>query len=154
MIYRQLTEVKLDWRFFKNAIFQRRTRYLVDMGFYSYTCAKTNLPIMASTSWGEDYSRVVVLGEDGSIIRGVYDGYGRVFTKEGIEVEIEDESVMKGRVKFVSASFYGGEKFSALSPSRPDPGQGHFHDEDKVSKWYSAGGFSTWDEYRMAYYGS
>jgi hypothetical protein len=122
------------------------------MGFYSYTCAKTNLPIMASTSWGDSFSSVVVLSEDGNIFRGSYDGYGRVFTSDGMEVELNDSSIMSGKVKLVSGSFYKGEKFSSLEKSRNDPGQGHFHDPDKVEKWYSLGGFPSWQDYRDAYY--
>lgn len=122
------------------------------MGFYSFTCAKTNLPIMASTSWGDEYSGVVILGESGSMVRGIYDGYGNVLTPEGMEVEIDFDSVLSGKLKMVSARFYKGDKYEDLPSSKTDPGQGHFHDEDKVRDWYAKGGFSTWKEYRDTYF--
>ena len=122
------------------------------MGFYSYTCAKTNLPIMASTSWGDEYSKVVVLGASGSKFNGTYDGYGRVMTDDGAEVELDDSDIMTGRMKLVSKKFYNGERYDDLPPSKSDPGQGHFHDESKVEKWYAQGGFPTWKEYREAYF--
>lgn len=122
------------------------------MGFYSYTCAKTNLPIMASVSWGDDYSKVVVLGKNGDMFRGTYDGYGRVCTLDGMEVELDDGDILSGKVKLVSGLFYAGETHGALPPSKTDPGQGHFHDSDRIGAWYARGGFPTWEDYRDAYY--
>jgi hypothetical protein len=122
------------------------------MGFYSYTCAKTNLPIMASVSWGDEYAKVVVLGESGSFFKGVYDGYGRVLTPDGTEVEMEDSKILSGRLKLVLLKFYENERFEELGKSHSDPGQGHFHDEDLVDEWYSKRGFATWKEYRDAYF--
>ncbi len=122
------------------------------MGFYSYTCAKTHLPIMASTSWGDDYSKVVVLSKSGSIFRGLYDGYGRVLTPEGIDVELDDGEVMGGKIKLVAGKFYSGESYDEIGCSGSDPGQGHFHDQDKVEEWYANGGFPTRKDYRDAYF--
>lgn len=123
------------------------------MGFYSYTCAKTNLPIMASTSWGDDYSKVVVLGQTGSIFQGIYDGYGRVLTSEGMEIELDDSAILSGKIKLVCQKFYAGEKFEDLPKSRNELGQGHFHNEEKVQEWYDKGGFPSWKEYAEAYTG-
>jgi hypothetical protein len=108
---------------------------------------------LASTSWVDDYSGVVVLGEGGTLMRGSYDGYGRVFTVDGLEVDLDDGGIMSGKVKLVSSLFYEGESFSSLGKSHSDPGQGHFHDADKVTRWYSCGGFPSWGDYRDAYYG-
>ncbi len=106
---------------------------------------------MASTSWGDDYSKVVVLSSSGSIIRGIYDGYGRVLTPEGMEVELEDSEILSGKIKLVSEKFYNSEKFEDLSKSMSELGQGHFHNPETVESWYAKGGFSSWKEYRDAY---
>lgn len=122
------------------------------MGFYSYTCAKTHLPIMSAVSWGDDRAGVVVLSEDGVIFRGFYDGYGRVLSKEGMELELDDCDVLGGAVKLIAEKFYEGEGFGDLGPSGGDPGQGHFHDPDRVEAWYSSGGFPTLRDYWNAYF--
>ena len=107
---------------------------------------------MASTSWGEEYSKVVILGKSGSVVKGIYDGYGRAFTRDGMELELDDAEIMGGDVKLVADRFYEGEKYEDLLASKSDPGQGHFHDEEKIQKWYNAGGFASWKEYVDAYY--
>ncbi len=131
---------------------QLTERYLPVMGFYSYTCAKTHLPILASTSWGDEYSKVVVLDGEGTIFRGLYDGYGRVVTRAGAEVELDDGAILSGKVKLVSGKFYSGERFDELGRSSSDPGQGHFHDSDRIDGWYANGGFPSWADYRNAYF--
>lgn len=123
------------------------------MGFFSYTCAKTNLPVLASTSWPEEFCKVTVLTESGDVFRGVYDGYGRVVTQFGSEVELDDSVVTRGGIKFVLTKFYKGEKFGDLGKSHNDPGQGHFHDEEKIKEWYTKGGFPSAKEYYRAYWG-
>ena len=120
------------------------------MGFFSFTCAKTQLPILASTSWDEKYSKVVVLDEDGSKLKGIYDGYGRVMGNIG-EVELDYADVEGGNVKLVLQKFYNGESFEALGKSHSDPGQGHFHDEEKIEAWYKQGGFKDYKDMILAY---
>lgn len=122
------------------------------MGFYSYTCAKTHLPILASTSWGDEYSKVVVLGENGTVFRGVYDGYGRVDVDGGMEVELDDGKILDGKVKLVASRFYDGEAFGEVGKSGADPGQGHFHDPTRIEAWYARGGFPSWGDFRNAYF--
>lgn len=121
------------------------------MGFFSYTCAKTNLPVLASTSWPEEYSRVVVHDEDGNKFSGSYDGYGNVFTQSGSEIELDDSAILAGRTKLILRSFYDGETFEGLGKSNYDPGQGHFHDEEKIELWYSRKGFPSHREFVEAY---
>lgn len=123
------------------------------MGFFSYTCAKSNLPILASTSWPEKYSRIIVLDEDGNKFAGSYDGYGNVFTQAGAEIELDDSAIHAGRTKLILKSFYDGETFEDVGQSKHDPGQGHFHDEGKIELWYSRGGFPSHREYVEAYRG-
>lgn len=121
------------------------------MGFFSYTCAKTFLPIMASTSWPEEYCRVAVVSKDDSVLRGTYDGYGRVFGEFG-EVEIDYENILSGRIKMVAERFYKGERWADIpNKSHDDIDQGHFHDEDKIEAWYKKGGFASYREYVDAY---
>ena len=121
------------------------------MGFFSYTCAKTNLPILASTSWGGEESEVVVLFDDGSIMKGAYDGYGRVLTSVGSELELDYSSVLNGSVKLVLKKFYNGEDFSGLGRSWDEPGQGHFHDPEKIREWFAQGGFPSRAAYIEAF---
>lgn len=120
------------------------------MGFFSYTCAKTNLPILASTSWDEKYSRVVMLDAKGTVFHGSYDGYGNIIGDCG-EIELEYDSVESGKIKLVLEKFYNGERFEALPKSGWDPGQGHFHDPDEIDKWYAQGGFPSHKDMVKAY---
>jgi len=106
---------------------------------------------MASTSWGDEYSKVVVLGSGGSCFRGIYDGYGRVTTPEGMEVELEDAEILAGKIKIVAEKFYDGDKFEDLPKSMSELGQGHFHNPETVAAWYGRGGFGSWEEYRQAF---
>jgi hypothetical protein len=123
------------------------------MGFFSYTCAKTNLPVLASTSWPEKYSRVVVLDDEGNKILGSYDGYGNVDTQTGAEIELDDSSILSGQTKLVLNAFYTGETFEDLGRSNSDPGQGHFHNEEAIELWYARGGFASYQEYLGAFRG-
>jgi hypothetical protein len=125
------------------------------MGFFSYTCAKTNLPVLASTSWPEKYSRVVVLDDEGNKFSGSYDGYGNVITRDGSEIELDPygDAILSGKTKLVLRKFYEGETFEDLGRSNNDPGQGHFHNEDKIELWYARGGFASYQEYLGAFRG-
>ena len=69
-----------------------------------------------------------------------------------MEVELDDGAILEGKVKLVSGKFYSGERFDALGRSGFDPGQGHFHDQDKIDGWYARGGFPSWADYRNAYF--
>ena len=117
------------------------------MGFFSYTCAKTHLPVLNSSSCtkSEMYT-VVVLFANGDQRTGEYDGYGRVAGIENIYPDMDE-----GRIKWVLKKFYAGEKFADLGPSHNDPGQGHFHDLKRLQKAYAKGGFKSYDEFRKWY---
>jgi hypothetical protein len=124
------------------------------MGFWSYTCAKTHLPILASTSWGwdEGYSKVTMLDADNNRVSGSYDGYGRIHSSDGGETELDDDAILSGRAKLVLSKFYKGEKFEELGRNSSDPGQGHFHNEDDIEVWYAQGGFPSHKDMIRAYH--
>jgi hypothetical protein len=119
------------------------------MGFSSYTCAKSNLPVMASTSWGDQpaWCEVVLLHKDGRKQTGSYDGYGRI---DGQEVNNLWDLICSGEAKMILKMFYCGEAFEELGLSHNDPGQGHFHDEEFLIKSFAQGGFSSYEEYIKA----
>lgn len=92
------------------------------MGYFSYTCAKTGLPIISSDSGVEDkFFRIAVLEPDGSIIKGNYDGYGRV-----VNGHRSFESGELKDAKYVLAHFWKGEAYEALGKSWGDPEQGAY----------------------------
>jgi len=149
------------------------------MGTYSWTCAKTNLPILGSESWGRvgpsghdfgDFTQVVLLHPDEGIVAyGTYYGYGQLEVdgskpNRGIgyvsELEFSEdgttEAIASGRAKLALASHYDPAKdtFESLGRSRTDPGQGHFHDEDFILRCREAGGFASYDGYHLAYHKS
>lgn len=120
------------------------------MGVFSWTCAKTHLPIMNSMVAELPLSEVVVLGRDGSILKGRYDGYGRVLGDVG-ETEIMD-AVDSDHVRMVLAAFYCPEedRYDTVAPNHHDPGQGHFHDDGFLRRAFEDGGFDSYDAYRTA----
>jgi len=124
------------------------------MGFSSYTCAKTNLPILNSNSWGympETYE-VVMLFKNGDRVTGSYDGYGRVDLDIGVAVESIHAAMENKEAKLVLQKFCTpGDTFeSIVGFSRREPGQGHFHDPARIRKWYDKGGFKTYAAYCKA----
>lgn len=130
------------------------------MGFFSFTCAKSNLPTLASTSWGDHpFTQVVLIDKDGVVAQGTYDGYGRIFgTRRSGEggLDIVDEGFYdrlgEGEVKIVLKSHYDpNDSFESLGRSHSDPGQGHFHDDTFIEACREVGGFSSFDDYAAAY---
>lgn len=106
------------------------------MGFFSWTCAKTGLPIMANVpSHEEAWSKVVALYADGRTkVRGLYDGYGRI---DGHE--IADDMVGPQRPKLVLQAFYENEPYAAIARrSEDEPGQGYFHDRRFIAAMFDA----------------
>jgi len=62
------------------------------MGCFSWTCPCCGHSIRASHATNAESAWLAdaVLVEDGSVIRGEYDGYGRLQTRSGREVELGD----------------------------------------------------------------
>lgn len=92
------------------------------MGFFSYTCAKTGLPVMADAGASTEdlvLCDATLVPRRGKCISGLYDGYGRL---DGQEIT---EQMDKG-AKLVLSAFYKGERFTELGPSDYDWDQGCF----------------------------
>lgn len=117
------------------------------MGFFSWTCAKTQLPVLAAPAWhrdAPDLCSVVVIKQDGSVIRGVYDGYGRVG-----DTPVAD--LMQNGAKMVIAKYYQGEPYSGLGCSGRAPGQGFSYRKEILDGWVAQGGFPSFEAFRAAY---
>ena len=101
------------------------------MGFFSWRCAKSDKPVMAevavrNTPWAFA-SEVVVLFNNGDLISGTYDGYGRV---DGVELIDYSEE----RWRMVIDQFYNGETFDQLSQNKYDQGQGFFYNDEDLQE--------------------
>ena len=127
------------------------------MGFFSKTCAKTNLPVIHH-GYGNDWHRkypkfydVVVLYPDGRKIEGVYDGYGRV---DGVSIcGDEYDHKLWGKIKFVLKEHYAGETYKDLGKSRDELGQGHFMSEEfiRYCATVQSHGFKSYDAYKRSF---
>ena len=109
------------------------------MGFFSWRCAKSDKPLMAGPSvigspW-EFASKAVVLFEDGSCIRGTYDGYGEVIGNGGHHTT---ELERGGEWRMVIEKYYNGEVFADFpKKNRNDPNQGFFYDDADLEREFS-----------------
>jgi hypothetical protein len=93
------------------------------MGYFSYTCAKTGLPVISNDSGCDPkFYEVVLLERDGSVIKGEYDGYGGI----GCHRDAAHNVGKTGGDKLVLAHFYAGESYEQLGDSGHDPNQGAF----------------------------
>lgn len=116
------------------------------MGFFSKTCAKTHLPIVHERRGFASLSKVVALLPDGEIIRGFYDGYGRV---NGIS--LAEDLDLWDEIKFVLESDYTGEKYNDLPNSGSELGQGHFMSDDFLNYCLLKKKFKDREEYANAF---
>jgi len=115
------------------------------MGFFSYTCAKTNLPYLVSSDWeGHPFSEAVVIHEDGTVADAPSD-------LRDLRDDIE-----AGRAKIVLKGYYKPETdtFASLGVSRNDPGQGHFHKKAFLKKLLEIGPFVSYEGYVLAIEGA
>lgn len=103
------------------------------MGFFSWKCAKTQKPIMAECAVkGSPWlfaSRVTVLFEDGSVLKGVYDGYGRV---ENSRAAFELTDIDQSQWRMVISEYYDSEPFHTFSLNKHDQGQGFFYNDEEL----------------------
>jgi hypothetical protein len=90
------------------------------MGFFSWDCKCCGESMKEGNDWMGD---VVIVGDDGSVIRGKYDGYGRVESRVG-EVEIVEAD---GHFACYHAKCYalaGKPEYTGPSRSANDQGCG------------------------------
>jgi hypothetical protein len=110
------------------------------MGFFSKTCAKTFMPIVAELRGYPRFHNVVALRPNGEIVEGVYDGYGRVNN-----VELHDDW---DKVKFVLSSAYNGESYNDLGKSGSELAQGWFMDNQFLLFCAMRDSFKSYAEYK------
>ena len=94
------------------------------MGFFSWKCAKTGKPILADMGKDDPWrfaSEVVLLLKNGSVIRGRYDGYGRV---DGFS--LDEYNYNPDEFRLVISRYYDGETFDQLPKNEDEPNQGYF----------------------------
>lgn len=105
------------------------------MGFFSWKCAKTQNPIMAECAVKgsplEFASHVTLLFEDGSSIKGVYDGYGRV---ENSTEAFDLQDIPESDWRMVITNYYDSEPFHTFSKNKYDPGQGFFYSDEELEQ--------------------
>lgn len=117
------------------------------MGFFSKTCAKTNLPIVHEMRGYPELSEIVVLKPNGKTLRGSYDGYGRV---QGENV-CDNYDTDWDRTKFVLAIAYAGEKYEEVGESGDELGQGHFMSDAFLDYCLQKKKFKSHREYEKAF---
>lgn len=82
------------------------------MGFFSYTCAKTGLPVMADAGASTEdlvLCDATLVPRRGKCISGLYDGYGRLDGQEITEQVARGEALRQD----ASAGCAGGRQGSA-----------------------------------------
>jgi len=130
------------------------------MGISSFTCAKTNLPIIVTHEEmidGKNMNDVVFYpGRGESPIRGWLGQYA-TFEWDGGSIRLWDEGfgkkLQKGEAKLALADFLeDGDGFDTIGQSHLDPGQGGAtYDEDFVARAVMAGGFKTFAGLELAH---
>jgi hypothetical protein len=124
------------------------------MGFFSKTCAKTNLPVIALHREGsfDDLTSIVVLYPNGDKLEGIYDGYGRVMAGDD-EISIMEDcgSDEWDAVKFVLSKYYDGETYDQLGESGRELGQGFFMNDDFLNFCIKKGKFKDYAEYKRKF---
>ena len=118
------------------------------MGFFSKTCAKTNLPVVADCKGLPFLNEIVVLYPNGKKLEGSYDGYGRV---NGIDL-LPDGYVQNKRdaIKFVLKGKYEGESYKELGKSGDELAQGYFMSDRFLLYCMKVGSFASYAEYKKA----
>lgn len=116
------------------------------MGFFSKTCAKTHLPIVADCVGYPKLNTIVVLYPDGRKVEGSYDGYGRVDGKD-LCPDGYDHDLWES-LKFVISDAYEGESYKNLGKSHNELAQGYFMDYKFLDYCVKVGAFKNHAEYK------
>jgi hypothetical protein len=118
------------------------------MGFFSKTCAKTHLPVVADCKGLPRLNEIVALYPNGTKLEGSYDGYGRV---NGIDL-LPDGYVEKkwDAIKFVLKDKYAGETYKELGNSGDELAQGYFMSDRFLLHCMKVGSFASYAEYKKA----
>jgi len=113
------------------------------MGFFSKTCAKTNLPVVHSGRGYPQLSNVVALLSGGGKVEGEYDGYGRV---GGVDLASDWDSV-----KFILTDKYDGENYEDVGNSDNEDAQGHFMSDRFLDYCIKVESFKSKEDYKKAF---
>ena len=114
------------------------------MGYFSKTCAKTNLPVVANSVPYDELNLVIALLPNGDKLEGSYDGYGRI---NDIELPMDDWE----EIKFVLKKHYNGEQYHELGESHREMGQGFFLSPAFLKLCIKKGGFKDYPAYERAF---
>ena len=118
------------------------------MGFFSKTCAKTHLPVVAQCKDLPRLNEIVVLLPNGKKLEGSYDGYGRV---GGVDLMpngyIEKEW---DAIKFVLKEKYNNESYEELGMSGDELAQGYFMSDRFLKICLDEGSFKNYSAYKKA----
>jgi hypothetical protein len=118
------------------------------MGFFSKTCAKTNLPVVAQCKDLPRLNEIVVLLPNGKKLEGSYDGYGRV---GGVDL-MPDGYIEKewDAIKFVLKEKYNNESYEELGMSGDELAQGYFMSDRFLKICLDEGSFKNYSAYKKA----
>jgi len=130
------------------------------MGISSFTCAKTNLPIIVTSDHeysGKNMNDVVFLpSRNDPPMRGWLGQYA-TFHSGDMDIDLWDSGyarkILNAEAKFVLNAFYdANDTFDSLGRSELDPGQGGLlYGDGFISKAVEAGGFKTFLGLELAY---
>jgi len=120
------------------------------MGFFSWTCAKTQKPILAGVfnDWFAQFSKVVIIRRDKKAIKGTYDGYGSVELASGKVIDIAER--IGPKFKLVLAAFYDGETIDQLGENEHARNQGYFWSWEMLSEVFGTPPAKEQREHEMA----
>lgn len=108
------------------------------MGMFSKLCVISNTPLVAAMSH-PPLSHGVAIFPDDTVIKGDYDGYGRLgdvsLSHVGPNEDYDEERWAS--VKLMHAEHYTGQKYADLPECRDDPYQGHFYPWDNNDVEYA-----------------
>lgn len=120
------------------------------MGFSSFECSVSgySIPAYPYADLPEELSRVCQVNENNEIIRGVYNGYGKIdetdifqFAVLGKKREVffDDYNANLNRIKIIRQDYFetlddSGISYDQLKPSKKCPDQGFFYDDKKRKK--------------------